>query len=181
MKTTQLLAVMLAGLLALAGGGARAASAYEIDTDASAALSNLYASTPVARTLGREALEIMIFPKIVKAGFIVGGQGGEGELRERGRTVGYYRSVGASYGLQAGVQTFSYVMFFMTPAALAYLNSSKGWEVGVGPSVVIVDEGVAKSLTTTTGRKDVYAIIFGQTGLMAGLGLQGTKISAIQK
>ena len=87
--------------------------------------------------------------------------------------------VAGSYGLQAGVQTFDYAMFFMTNSALDYLDRSEGFEVGVGPSIVVVDAGVAKSLTTTTGKNDVYAFIFGQKGLMAGLGLQGSKITRI--
>jgi lipid-binding SYLF domain-containing protein len=84
-----------------------------------------------------------------------------------------------SYGLQAGVQGFAYAMFFMTDSALSYLENSAGFEVGVGPSVVVVDAGKAKTLTTTTGRDDVYAFIFGQKGLMAGLGLQGSKITKV--
>ena len=85
----------------------------------------------------------------------------------------------ASYGLQAGVQTFGYVMFFMKEKALEYLDQSEGWEVGVGPSIVLMDTGMAKSLTTTTGRSDVYAFTFGQQGLMAGVGLEGSKITMI--
>jgi lipid-binding SYLF domain-containing protein len=85
--------------------------------------------------------------------------------------------VAASYGLQAGVQSFGYAMFFMTDSALNNLENSEGFEVGVGPSIVVVDAGMAKSLTTTTARDDVYAFIFGQQGLMAGLGLQGSKIT----
>ncbi len=94
--------------------------------------------------------------------------------------MGYYNMVAGSYGLQAGVQSFDYAMFFMTDSALDYLNSSAGFEVGVGPSVVVVDAGIAKSLTTTTAKDDVYAFIFGQKGLMAGLGLQGSKITRIK-
>jgi lipid-binding SYLF domain-containing protein len=94
-------------------------------------------------------------------------------------TVGYYNTVAASYGLQAGIQEFGYALFFMSDSALQYLNKSDGWEIGVGPSVVIVDAGVAKSLTTTTARKEIYAFIFSQKGLMAGLGLQGTKVTRI--
>jgi lipid-binding SYLF domain-containing protein len=70
-------------------------------------------------------------------------------------------------------------MFLMTDGAVAYLNQSRGWEVGVGPSIVVVDEGMGRTLTTTTAKDDVYAFIFGQTGLMAGLGLQGSKITQI--
>jgi lipid-binding SYLF domain-containing protein len=96
-----------------------------------------------------------------------------------GKTVGYYNTVAASYGLQAGAQSFGYAMFFMTDEALDYLKSSDGWEVGIGPSVVVVDEGVARTLTTTTGKDNIYAFIFNQEGLMAGLGIQGSKISNI--
>jgi lipid-binding SYLF domain-containing protein len=182
MKTTQLFALLLVGLLGLTGGGvARAASASEIDAGATAALAALYAKAPKARDLGDKAEAILIFPKIVKAGFMIGGQAGEGALRRHGRTIAYYRSLGGSYGFQAGVQTYSYAMFLMTPAAVAYLDQNHGLEVGVGPSIVVVDQGAGKNLTTTTTRKDVYAFIFGQSGLMAGAGLQGVKIKQIDK
>lgn len=87
--------------------------------------------------------------------------------------------VAGSYGLQAGVQSFGYAMFFMNDAALASLDNAKGFEVGVGPSIVVLDEGMAKKATSTTLRDDVYAFVFGQRGLMAGLGLQGSKITRI--
>ena len=160
---------------------AQAASAAEINKDASVALNKLFEKVPEARKLAAEAKGILIFPNIVKAGFLFGGQYGEGVLRKGGRVAGYYNSVAASYGLQAGVQSFGYALFFMTDSALAYLDKSEGFEIGVGPSIVVVDEGTAKTLTTTTGRKDVYAFIFSQKGLMAGLGLQGSKISRIEK
>lgn len=159
---------------------AYAASATVLDSEAQTALADLYAKTPSAKLMGDKAKAILIFPKIVKGGFILGGQGGEGVLLEKGKSAGYYSSAGVSYGLQAGVQKFGYALFFMTDADLQYLHSSGGWEIGVGPSVVIVDEGIAKSLTTTTTKEGIYAFFFSQTGLMAGLGLQGTKISEFQ-
>jgi lipid-binding SYLF domain-containing protein len=69
----------------------------------------------------------------------------------------------------------------MTDKAVDYLNKSKGWEIGVGPTVVVVDEGVAKNLSTSTLKDDAYAFIFDQKGLMAGLALEGTKISPIKR
>lgn len=156
-----------------------AASASEIDREATAALRKLYASTPGAKALGDKAKGILIFPNIIKGGFIIGGQYGDGALRKGGKTVGYYRSVAASYGLQAGVQSFGYALMFMDDASLAYLDKSDGWEIGVGPSIVIVDEGMGKSMTSTTMREGVYGFIFGQKGLMAGIGLQGSKITRI--
>ncbi len=88
-------------------------------------------------------------------------------------------TLAASYGLQAGAQTSGYAMFLMNDSALDYLKKSQGWEVGVGPTVVVMDEGLAKSLTTSTAKDDIYAFIFGQKGLMAGLSLQGSKITQI--
>jgi len=158
---------------------ATAASAAAIDRDVDAALGKLYETTPEAKTLAAQAKGILVFPNIVKAGFVVGAQYGDGALLKDGRTVGYYNIVAASYGLQAGLQSFGYAMFLMTDAALAYLNTSAGWEVGVGPSIVVVDAGMARTLTTTTAQDDVYAFIFGQQGLMAGAGLQGSKITKI--
>jgi lipid-binding SYLF domain-containing protein len=83
--------------------------------------------------------------------------------------------------LQAGAQGFAYVMFFMTDSALKYLEDSAGFEIGAGPTVVVVDAGKAKSLTTTTARDDVYAFIFRQKGLMAGVRLQGSKITRVSR
>ena len=156
-----------------------AATEAEIDGKVDAALQKLYESTPVAKELSKVAKAILVFPNVIKGGLMVGGQYGVGALREGDKTVGFYNTVAASYGLQAGVQKFGYAMFFITQSGLDKLKKSAGWEVGVGPSIVIVDAGVAKSLTTATAKKDIYAFFFGQKGLMAGMGLQGSKISRI--
>jgi len=154
-------------------------SAAELDKDAEAALDRLYAEEPQALQLAGEAKGILIFPDVLKAGLLVGGQFGEGALRQGGKSVGYYNVVQASYGLQAGVQTFGYAMFFMSDETLAYLDNSDGWEVGVGPSIVAVDKGAAASITTTSAKEEIYVFFFDQEGLMAGMGLQGTKITKI--
>jgi len=177
--------LLIMSLLVLAGcqttgDSGFSGSAAQIDRDVNFALTKLYESNPTAKMLAKQAKGILVFPSIVKAGFMVGAQyGSGGALREKGRTVGYYNSLAASYGLQAGVQSFGYALFFMNEAAMEYLNRSEGWEIGVGPSIVIVDAGVAKSLTTTTAKDNVYAFIFDQKGLMAGLGIQGSKITRI--
>ena len=177
----QAIALVLAmvAIITLNARAVLAASASEIDHNANVALRALYANTPGAKDLARNAKGVLVFPNIVKAGFIVGGQYGDGTLRKRGRTVGYYRSLAASYGLQAGVQSFGYVLLFMDNESLAYLENSRGWEIGVGPSVVVLDQGFGKSMTSTTLKKGVYAFIFSQKGLMAGLGLQGSKITPL--
>src|SRR6476660_5252342 len=148
----------------------------EISKNAQAALESLYAQVPGAKAIGAQAHAILVFPKVTKAGLMVGGQSGEGALMKSGKTVGYYRTTGASVGLQAGAQTYGYAMFFMNDKALEQLDKADGFEVGVGPSVVVMDEWRAKTATTTTMKDDIYAFIFGQKGLMAGLGIQGNKI-----
>jgi lipid-binding SYLF domain-containing protein len=169
------------GFLTWFGAGqiAHAASAAEIDRKVDVAMRDLLASHETARVLAKEARAILVFPNIVKGGFLFGGQFGDGALRREGRTVAYYRSLAASYGLQAGVQTFGYALFLMNEKALEYLEKSAGWEIGVGPTLVVVDKGTASALTSTTARSDVYAFFFDQQGLMAGIGLQGTKITRI--
>jgi lipid-binding SYLF domain-containing protein len=155
----------------------QAASAIELDVDSQAALQKLYSASDKARQLGAKARAILVFPKITKAGLVIGGQGGEGAMLADGQTVNYYRIRAASFGLQAGAQTFSYALFFITQSALDYLDRSDGWAVGSGPSLVIADKGVAKTLNTTTLTQDVYAVPFGMHGLMAGLGMEGSRIS----
>jgi lipid-binding SYLF domain-containing protein len=156
-----------------------AASASAIDRSATQVLTTLYKKTPEAKVLADKAVAILVFPSIVKGGFIIGGQFGDGALRRQGKSVAYYRSVAASYGLQAGVQEFGYALFFMDEGSVQYLDKSDGWEVGTGPSLVVLDKGVGKSLSTTTLHKGVYAFIFSQKGLMAGTGIQGSKITKI--
>jgi len=157
----------------------QAETAAAIDSNVDDALENLFATTPGAREMAKRAKGILVFPSIVKGGFVFGMQYGQGALRIRNRTAGYYSTVSASYGFQAGVQTFGYALFLMSDNALDYLNRSGGWELGVGPSIVVVDAGMAKSLTTTTAKDNIYAFFFDQKGFMAGAGLQGTKISPI--
>jgi len=153
--------------------------ASELVTTSKAALTQLQAKAPLAKQLTAKAHAILVFPKVTKAGLMVGGQYGEGALLKNGAASAYYKTTGASFGLQAGGQAYGYAMFFMNAKALAELDNAKGFEVGVGPSIVMVDEGMAKTTTTNTLKDDIYAFVFAQKGLMAGLGLQGNKITKI--
>jgi lipid-binding SYLF domain-containing protein len=173
------IAVITVGFNVLIPNVALASSASEIDRSAAQALTTLYKNTPDAKVLADKAVAMLVFPRIVKGGFIIGGQFGDGALRKNGKSVAYYRSLAASYGFQAGVQAFGYVLFFMDDASLQYIDNSEGWELGVGPSLVLLDEGFGKNLSTTTLQKGVYAFIFDQKGLMGGAGIQGSKISRI--
>ena len=140
----------------------------------------LTSTNPTAASIAKKATAVLIFPNIVKAGLIFGGAYGEGVLRQGSTIDGYYNSVTASFGWQAGAQSYGYVVFLMNDKALHYIHESHGWEVGVGPTVVVVNEGVAKNLSSTSLQDDAYAFIFDQQGLMASLSLEGTKISHIK-
>jgi len=160
---------------------ANAATAEDLNKDASQALQTLYKTNPLAEQISTKARAVLVFPKIIKAGLVFGGSYGEGVLREGPKVVNYYNSVSGSWGLQAGAQSFGYVVFLMNNKAVDYINQSQGWEIGVGPTVVIVNEGVAKNLSTSTLKDDAYAFIFDQEGLMAGVSIEGTKISKIRR
>lgn len=173
------LAAAALALSLLAPSRVLAASAGQIDREATQSLNALYRNTPGAKALGDKAVAVLIFPSIVKGGFIIAGQFGDGALRKNGKTAGYYRSLAASYGFQAGAQSFGYVLFFMDNDSVRYLDRSDGWELGTGPSLVVLDEGFGKNFSTTTLQKGVYAFIFNQKGLMGGVGIQGSKITKI--
>lgn len=171
--------ILVSTTLTFAWQVAMAASAAEISRDANASLQALYAKVPAAKAIGAKAQAVLVFPKVVKAGLGVGGQYGDGALLKGGKAVAYYNTSGASIGLQAGAQEYGYALFFMNANALQQLDKADGFEVGVGPTVVVMDEGKAKAMTTTTTKDDIYAFIYAQQGLMAGLGIQGNKITKI--
>jgi lipid-binding SYLF domain-containing protein len=179
------LGISILMVLAIVAGDSRtgwADTAAELDRKSRESLAQLRKGNLVAHKLAETAKGILVFPDIVKAGFLFGAHIGEGAMIKRSAgTVGYYNSVAASYGLQAGIQKFGFALFFMDDEGLKNFQESSGFEIGVGPSVVIVDQGVGKSLTTTTVREGIYAFIFDQTGLMAGMGIQGSKITKISK
>jgi lipid-binding SYLF domain-containing protein len=181
-STFRSLVMALALALPLAiSSPASAASKAELDRSSKRVLDKLVATVPAAAALNGKAVGVLVFPSITKAGFMVGGQYGEGVLWRKGKPVGYYNTAGASYGLQAGAQKYGYAMFFMTQKALDSLDATQGFEVGVGPTVVVVDSGMAMSVTSSTLTEEIYAFIFQQQGLMAGVGLQGNKITKLNK
>ena len=178
---TIVLVLAIAAATVVSPNPATAATAAEINRDVKSALEKLYAKSSSAKTLGEKAKGILVFPGIVKGGFMVGGQFGEGALLKGGKAAAYYNTVSASYGLQIGVQKYGYALFFMSDSAMSWLDKSDGWEIGTGPSIVVMDTGAASSATTTSLQSEIYAFFFDQKGLMGGLGLQGTKITKIKK
>jgi len=182
--TRPMFVVLLIGTLAAVSFGAipspRAATPEDLNQDADQALHKLTSKNPLAAELAKKAKAVLIFPNIVKAGLIFGGAYGEGVLKEGTNVVGYYNSVTASWGLQAGAQSYGYVVFLMSKKAIKYIHDTHGLEIGTGPTVVVVNEGVAKNLSTSSLKKDAYAFIFDQQGLMASLSIEGTKITHIR-
>lgn len=175
-----LLVAGAAGLVSTLAAPAAWADAAELVQEARRALDRLYREDDTARALGARARAVLVFPEITKAGFIVGGENGEGVLLMGQQVVGFFRTSAGSIGLQAGAQKYGYALFFMNDKAIDYVRRNQGFSIGSGPSVVLVDKGFAKSLNTTTLRKDIYAVVFDQRGLMGGIGLQGSKISQIK-
>jgi len=167
--------------LATYGNAQAASTAEDLNKDAEQALQRLYKTNPLAGDIAKQSRAVLVFPSIVKAGLIFGGAYGEGELKQGRQVLNYYNSFSASWGLQAGAQSYGYAVFLMNQKAVDYLDRSEGWEIGVGPTVVIVNEGVAKNLSTTTLKDDAYAFIFDQKGLMAGVSIEGTKVSKIKR
>ena len=175
------LATTAALFFASASGAALAATAEDLNRDSASALQALYKTNPTAEVIARKACAILVFPKVVKAGLVFGGSYGEGVLMKGAQVTEYYNSVSASWGWQAGAESYTYVVFLMSDKAVNYLAKSRGWEFGVGPTVVVVNEGVARNLSTSTLKGDAYAFIADQQGLMASLSIEGTKISRIKR
>jgi lipid-binding SYLF domain-containing protein len=174
------LSVMAAGG-PLAVASAHAASSEELAANGRRALHQLLDSSPRARRISRSAVAVLVFPSVLKAGFVFGGETGNGVLLEHAQPVGFYNLSGGSWGLQIGGQDFSYALFFMNRHALGYLDRSAGFQVGTGPSIVVINKGAAAEGDTTTLTQDVYAFPFNAKGLMAGLDIEGAKITRIHK
>ena len=179
-KLNIIFSAIVIGLLALMSGAVFAATADDLKKDSNQALKMLTDSNPLASDIAKKAKAILIFPNIVKAGLVFGGAYGEGIMQKNGAATGYYNSITASFGWQAGAQSYGYALFLMNDKAVKYVQETNGWEIGVGPTVVVMSEGVAKNLSSSTLKDDAYAFIFDQQGLMASLSIEGTKISKIK-
>ena len=133
-----------------------------LTSESRAALRQLIAQNPAANKISQKALAVLVFPDVVKAGFLVGAQGGEGILFVNGKAAGRYRTAAASYGLQAGVQKFGYALFLMNQKAIDWVNAAHGWSIGSAPSFVVVDQGMARTINTDTLHSGIYAFTFDQ-------------------
>ncbi|CAA2140361.1 YSC84-related protein [Hyphomicrobium sp. ghe19] len=167
--------------IVMAAPESRAASAREIDVSVHETMERFFYKVGGARDLANKAAGILVFPSVVKAGFGVGGEYGEGALLVRGRNAGYYNTLSASFGFQLGVQERSVIIAFMTPEALDQFRRTAGWKVGVDGSVAIITVGVGGSIDTNKITSPVVGFILDPKGLMYNLTLEGSKISRISK
>lgn len=176
----------LAAIVVATAAPARAEEAAAIDARVNLALERLYAEVPGARDLAQRAYGILVMPDVVKGGFILGGAYGEGALRLNDgsgyRNTAEYYSVGAaSIGLQAGIQSTSHALFFLSEEALRKFRRADGWEAGVDAEVTFPDAGINVGADTTTNRKPIVAIVFGQDGILIGASLEGAKYSRVNR
>lgn len=172
--------VVAAMVLAVPAPRAHAAEAAEIDAEVDAGLQALLRESPEMRELAEKSAGILLFPRITKMGLVAGAAGGKGALRVNGKTVGYYRSRAVSVGYQAGIQSYGYALFLIGDEELMKLQALEGsFDVGSSPSLVIADQGFINEIGTRNLDKGTVAVFFSQEGLMAGAGLQATKIARI--
>lgn len=193
MKRRTFLSAGSAGLVGLTGLGALAGCSFtgpkdtsdnaskrrEIDVGASDTLNRLYASTKSAQDLGAKARGILIFPKLLSAGFVVGGEYGDGVLRAGGANHGYYRAISGSVGWQIGAQSKAFILMFMTQDAYDKFVRSNGWQVGADATVALATIGANGQIDTNTAQQPIIGFAMTNAGLMAGLSLEGTKISKL--
>ena len=156
------------------------------EKDALAAVAKLAETSEAAKEILAKCKGVLVFPNIVKAGFIIAAQYGTGMLLEGNIEKGFYGSqhyniAAASYGLQGGVKSFAYAMVLMDDASMRYIETRSGFTLGAGPSLTVVDAGFVKGFTTASIKSGIYAFTFGAKGLMGGLGLEGTKITKLNR
>ena len=156
-----------------------AASSIEIDAKIDATLKDFYSKVGGGETLAKKAKGILVYSSVLKAGFWIGGQYGEGALRVNGETVNYYNIAGASFGFQFGAQSKSIILLFMTNEALSDFRISAGWEAGVDGAVALGNLGAGGALDSNTLQQPIIGFVFGNKGLMVDISLKGSKLSLI--
>ena len=160
---------------------AHAASKTEINAEVRAALTSFYAQVGAGKELANKSVAMLVFPKVYKAGFGIGGEFGEGAMLKGGKTTAYYNTAAASIGFQIGAQVKSQIIMFMTHDALKSFNHKDGWKAGVDGSVAVLSVGAGGQLDTNTITDPIIGFIFSNKGLMYNLTFEGSKITKIHK
>lgn len=176
-------AIVLIGVLSSIGsvGVALAADAAEIDVKVDTTLAEFKKEITGGAQFLNRAKGVLVFPDVIKAGLVVGGEYGTGALRIGGKSVQYYNIASASFGFQIGAQQYAIVMVFLNDEALKKFRDSQGWEAGVDGSIAIAEWGAGKDINTHNFKDPIVGFVLSNKGLMAGISLEGSKISKIKK
>jgi lipid-binding SYLF domain-containing protein len=168
-------------LIAVLGAplGAQAATKKEINASVDVALDRFVKDVKGGEEFLKAAKGVLVIPRVMQAGYIIGGKYGDGALRIAGESLGYYNLAAGSVGLQIGAQQTNILLCFMDDAALSKFRASKGWQVGVDGSVVLVNIGAGGSVDTTTQKQPIVGFVYGQKGLMVDISLEGLKFTKI--
>jgi lipid-binding SYLF domain-containing protein len=162
------------------GTGDPAARRKAIDAGVDSSLTTLYQQVPGSRDLVGRAAGVLVFPNVMEAGFMVGASRGSGALRVGGKTVSYHATTSGSFGLQAGAQSTAVFLLFMTEDALRNFQNSSGWTVGADASVTLLTVGASAQVTTATAQQPVIGYVLSNRGLMAGVSLDGARITRLK-
>lgn len=181
MKFVKVICLCLVIVVSVLPNDTHAASATELNAKANASIKSFYSKVSAAKELASKSAGMLVFPEVYKAGFVIGGEYGEGVLRVKDETVDYYSTTAASLGFQLGAQKKTIVILFMTQQALNEFRASDGWEIGVDGSVALIKFGVGKDFDTTNIKEPIIGFVFGNKGLMYNLSLEGSKMTKIKK
>jgi len=177
---TAVLLIAFTGCIGFSGGAA-AASAQEIDIKVNGALEAFKKEVTGGAEFLNKAKGYLVFPNVIKAGLVVGGEYGEGALRIGGKSEEYYNIASASFGFQIGAQGYTIVMVFLNEDVLKKFRESSGWEAGVDGSVAVAEWGVGKDINSQNFKDPIVGFVFGNKGLMAGISIEGSKISRLKR
>jgi len=171
--------IRFASIVLLATHFASAEPAKVINIKADAALKVFTHKVEGAEEFLSKVAGYLVFPEVIKGGFLIGGEYGEGVLHVKGKKRDYYRILSASIGFQAGFQKRSYIIAFLSEKMLENFIRSDGWEAGVDGSIAVVDWGIGRDINSMSFEKPIYAFVFDAKGLMYNLTLEGTKFQRI--
>ncbi len=179
-----LIAAFVGAIVALSGwlsSPASAGSAREIDTSVDEALVRFEKEVKNGKIFLENSKGVLVFPSVFKAGLVIGTEEGEGALRIGGKTVDYYGTAAASFGLQAGGQVKTVIVVFLEEGALKRFRESEGWKAGVDGSIALVTLGAEGAIDTETVKDPIVGFVFGQKGLMSNLTFEVTRFTKLDK
>ena len=102
---------------------------------------NVFKKSEAVQPFFKNAYGYAVFPTIGKAGFVIGGSYGTGQVYEGGKVTGETSLVKGSIGFQLGGQAFSQMIFFQDKRAYDEFTSGN-FEFDAAASAVAITAGV---------------------------------------